>query len=81
MVAFIHAWLLTGHDRYLLHAFGSWNFIKKYIKDRENGEWFWGIHADHSVMEGEDKAGFWKCPYHNTRACMEVLKRIGPAAA
>jgi cellobiose epimerase len=41
-----------------------------------NREWHWGVLADHSPMPGQDKAGFWKCPYHNSRACLEILRRL-----
>jgi cellobiose epimerase len=76
MVGFFNAWKITGVERFLNRSLASWNFIQEHILDKKNGEWFWGIQAaDNSVMN-EDKVGIWKCPYHNSRACMELIKRI-----
>ncbi|MFR8837442.1 AGE family epimerase/isomerase [Bacteroides nordii] len=60
----------------LQKAIACWDFIRKYLIDRENGEWYWSIRADGTVNREDDKAGFWKCPYHNGRMCMEVLMRL-----
>ncbi|PWT71467.1 MAG: N-acyl-D-glucosamine 2-epimerase [Bacteroidetes bacterium] len=76
MVGFFNAYQVTGNLKYLQQSIKTWEFTEKYIKDHENGEWFWGVHADHSLMSGFDKVGFWKCPYHNARACMELIERI-----
>lgn len=76
MIGFLNAWLLSGEDRWLERSFASWEFVKKYIKDPVHGEWHWGIQADHRPMPGQDKAGFWKCPYHNSRACLEIMERL-----
>ncbi|MEO7309480.1 MAG: AGE family epimerase/isomerase [Chitinophagaceae bacterium] len=75
MVGFFNAWQLTGDEKWLRHSVDSWHFAKQYLKDPA-GEWYWGIYKDGSLMQ-KDKAGFWKCPYHTTRACMEIIKRIG----
>jgi cellobiose epimerase len=75
MVGFFNAWQLSGEDKYLDYSKASFGFIEKYIKDNTTGEWRWGIHEDGSAMKKE-KAGFWKCPYHSVRACMEIQKRI-----
>jgi mannobiose 2-epimerase len=76
MVGFYNTWQVSGNDKYLQLALDSWAFVKDKILDKQNGEWFWGIRADGSVMPGEDKAGLWKCPYHNGRTCIEIIKRI-----
>ncbi len=76
MVGFFNAWQLSQDANFLQLSMQSWAFIKQYLKDQNHGEWYWGIRADGSLMEGEDKAGFWKCPYHNGRACIELIKRI-----
>lgn len=76
MVGFFNAWQLTQEPQLLQQSLKSWKFIKQYLIDVNHGEWYWGVNADYSKMQGEDKAGTWKCPYHNGRACMEIMKRI-----
>ncbi len=76
MVGFFNAWQLSGESKYFDHCMKSWQFIKENILDKNNGEWFWGIGPNGEVMTGYEKAGFWKCPYHNSRACIEIAGRI-----
>lgn len=76
MVGFINAWQISLNEKYLHYSLNSWRFIKNFMLDKNYGEWFWGINEDYSIMTAQDKAGFWKCPYHNSRACMEVSNRI-----
>lgn len=76
MVGFLNAWQLTGEELFYQKFGAVWEYIKEYIIDGEKGEWFWGRTAEGEVMQGEDKVGFWKCPYHNSRACIEVIRRL-----
>jgi mannobiose 2-epimerase len=75
MVGFFNAWEIGKKEIYLDRSWSSWEFIKAKIRDNKNGEWFWGIREDGSLLS-LPKAGFWKCPYHNGRACIEIIKRI-----
>ncbi|HTM92971.1 MAG TPA: AGE family epimerase/isomerase [Flavisolibacter sp.] len=75
MIGFFNAWQNTGNETFLKQSLKSWEFVKKYMHDKTGGEWYWGVYDDHSPMNKEDKAGIWKCPYHNSRACIEIIKR------
>ena len=75
LVGFINAWQVTGEQRYADAALNSWRFIKTRLLN-STGEWYWGINENGSFMN-EDKVGLWKCPYHNSRACLEIIKRLG----
>jgi mannobiose 2-epimerase len=75
MVGFFNAYQNTSDTDYLLHSLASWKFIQEHILDKEHGEWFWGVKENDELMQ-EDKVGLWKCPYHNSRACMQIIKRI-----
>ncbi len=75
MAGLMNLYEMTSREIYLSQAVHCWNFIRNKLVDRKNGEWYWSIRADGSINLTDDKAGFWKCPYHNTRACLEVLSR------
>lgn len=74
VVGFWYAYRLYGREEYLEKAKNCWSYIKNNLVDRDNGEWYWSIKADGSVNISDDKAGFWKCPYHNGRMCMEMIE-------
>jgi mannobiose 2-epimerase len=76
MVGFFNAAQVSGDEKYIQRSINSWQFTKQFILDAKNGEWFWGVKEDYSIMPNEEKAGLWKCPYHNGRACLELLRRL-----
>ncbi len=76
VVGFLNAWQLTGQPHFLHAAERSWDFIDKYIVDHRNGEWFWRVSREGIPNPDEDKVGPWKCPYHNSRTCFEVMARL-----
>ena len=76
LVGFMDAFENTQDLKYLQRVEILWSFIKNFMIDKENGEWFWRVNASNIPITTEDKVGFWKCPYHNGRALMEIIERI-----
>lgn len=64
----------SGDSTWLERSMAAWEYIKKNIICPD-GEWYWGVNADGTVNTKDDRAGFWKCPYHNGRMCMEIIER------
>lgn len=74
---------LNGYEKdpskteYKKAAESTWQFIKDYVIDKRPGsEWFWLVRQDGTPVEGEPIVEPWKCPYHNGRMCMEVIRRL-----
>lgn len=74
-IGMINAWQLTQNEEFLRITEKNFEFVEKYIIDHRKGEWIWGIREDYTPIL-KDKAGLWKCPYHNSRACIELIKRL-----
>ena len=68
-------WLWKYHSDPLgaERALAAWGYIRDHLVDRQAGEWWWAVLPDGSLDLSQPKAGFWKCPYHNTRMCLQVL--------
>ncbi len=75
VVGNLNAYELTGAEKYLDRSINCWNYIKKYFVDYKNGGWYSNV-SEKGIPGQSDKAGFWICPYHNGRMCMEVIERL-----
>ncbi len=76
VVGFFNVYQYFGDEQALEKATRCWQYIKQNLIDYDNGEWYWSRHADGTLNLDDDKAGFWKCPYHNGRMCLELIERI-----
>lgn len=78
VVGFLNGYEKTPeHSEYRDAALAVWEFIKEHVVDQRFGsEWFWEVRADGTPIEGRPIVEPWKCPYHNGRMCIEVMKRI-----
>lgn len=74
MVGLDYAFRLTGNPHFQDSVHDIWNFTRENLIDKKNGEWFFRINENNIPYEEEDKLGMWKCPYHNSRACMKLLR-------
>lgn len=80
-VGFLNAYQLSKQPCFLKASLRAWDFIEAYLIDREYGEWIRYVtrNRQRPAETGEDdeaKVSFWKCPYHNGRACLELTRRL-----
>ena len=75
VVGWFNVWQHFGDEEAFNKAEKCWQYIKENLVDFDNGEWYWSRHPDGTLNTVDDKAGFWKCPYHNSRMCLEIVER------
>ena len=67
VVGWINIYQYFGDEDAIQKALNGWQYIKDNLIDREGGEWWWSRDPQRNINRKDDKAGFWKCPYHNSR--------------
>lgn len=77
LVGYLYIYSVTKDEQFYFAAENIWRFIKQHQIDSKNGEWFWLSNLDDQSLQPDYKVGFWKCPYHNGRAMMEVNRLLG----
>lgn len=82
VIGFLNGYALAPeHTEYLEAAKAEWNFIKEHVVDKRPGsEWFWDVNRKGESVDDKPIVEPWKCPYHNGRMCMEVIRRSSDVA-
>lgn len=76
VVGFMNAYQHSGDEKYLKAALDIWDYIKENVVDkREGGEWYSEVSFEGKPHDWKEETGPWKCPYHNGRMCLEMIKR------
>ena len=76
VVGWLNLYQYFADEEALQRASNGWEYIKQNLIDYEHGEWYWSRRHDGSLNLDDDHAGFWKCPYHNSRMCLETIERF-----
>ncbi|MDR1531510.1 MAG: AGE family epimerase/isomerase [Clostridiales bacterium] len=76
VVGFVNAYQRTGDPRFFRAAEEMLEYIQTYLVDKRPGsEWFWDVDGNGAPSSGKPIVEPWKCPYHNGRMCLEILRR------
>jgi mannobiose 2-epimerase len=77
VVGFYNAWQKEPEKSYYREAAVTiWDFIQNHLVDhRAGGEWFWRTDAQGNPDWDAPIVEPWKCPYHNGRMCIEIIRR------
>jgi mannobiose 2-epimerase len=76
IVGFLNAYEITNEQFFMDVAIKCWQAVEDRFIDRKFGEWYYEIDAEGNPDMRRYKVSEWKGPYHNGRACMEILKRL-----
>ncbi len=77
VVGFYNAYQISGEARFAEAASRCWRYIESKLVDRVHGDWFKVLDRNGAPDPNHQrKVGPWECPYHHSRACMEMLTRL-----
>lgn len=81
IIGFYNAYTKRPSEKqYFTAVKNIWEYVKKYMIDsRPGGEWLGerAYDAARNVHTNQMIVSAWKCPYHNGRMCLEMMKRMG----
>lgn len=79
-VGFLNAYQISGDPAFFAASRHTWHFIETTLIDRRYGDWFESV-TRAGAPRRRSKLSVWKCPYHNSRACLQIIERADALAA
>jgi mannobiose 2-epimerase len=76
VVGFYNAYQLSGRSYFVQAALGCWQYIEEKLVDQAHGDWFKVLNRQGVPYPNQHKVGPWECPYHHSRTCLEMLRRL-----
>ena len=77
VTGFYNAYTLDSTKaEYLTMSNKVWEYINNYVMDKKTGEWVEDVNPDNTINKGQALVHPWKCPYHNGRMCIEMIRRL-----
>ena len=81
VVGFYNAFQLSGEERFRTASRRVWDYIEAKVVDRVHGEWHAKLTPGGVPLTAKEDPdacliGPWKCPYHNSRVCYEMIERL-----
>ena len=73
--------IFPNEKKYSEYFFKEWNYIKAYVLDDENGDWFEGGLDKEPHFKTGPKSHIWKCTYHTSRALMNCITMLSDEAS
>jgi mannobiose 2-epimerase len=81
MTGLLNEYERSGDLTMLDRAEALWRYIEASVLDRDGGEWFWRVAPDGAPDRSLPRVDAWKEPYHQARACLQMMERAARAAA
>jgi len=76
MVGFYNAYQISGDEKFRTASERIWQVIDQKFIDRQYGDWFKTLDPQGVPYPDSNKVGPWDCPYHHSRACFEMIRRL-----
>lgn len=76
VIGFYNLYQKNGNELFLKASKDTWKYIQDNLIDPKLGEWYESRMEDGSIDLHRGYVHEWKCPYHNGRMCMEMIKRM-----
>lgn len=76
VLGFVNEYQKSGRTEFAAAAADVWQYITEHFVDRRpGGEWFWCLDDQARPSDRRPIVEPWKCPYHNGRMCLELMRR------